>query len=30
MLRPALRVVLGGGAAMAITSVVGQIAGVAV
>ncbi|HET9655867.1 MAG TPA: VIT1/CCC1 transporter family protein [Kineosporiaceae bacterium] len=30
MLRPALRVVLGGSAAMAITSLVGQIAGVAV
>lgn len=30
MLRPAMRVVLGGGAAMAITSLVGQLAGVAV
>lgn len=30
ILRPALRVVLGGGAAMAVTSLVGQLAGVAV
>lgn len=30
MLRPALRVVIGGGAAMAVTTLVGQIAGIAV
>jgi VIT1/CCC1 family predicted Fe2+/Mn2+ transporter len=30
MLRPALRVVLGGGAAMAVTTLVGQLAGIAV